>query len=86
MRAAMVGGAAYYAGKRVQEGREEEYDRDARIAALEDQQARAAAPVPAAGAQDDMVAQLEKLAQLKQQGILTDEEFAAQKRRILEAT
>jgi len=39
MRAAMVGGVAYHAGKRVQEGREEDYDRDQRIAELEAQQA-----------------------------------------------
>jgi membrane protease subunit (stomatin/prohibitin family) len=45
-------------------------------------QQQAAAP-PAAPAQDDKFAQLEKLAQLKQQGILTDEEFAAEKAKIL---
>src|SRR5213076_3606199 len=39
MRAAVVGGVAYHAGKRVQEGREEDYDRDAKIAELEQQQA-----------------------------------------------
>ena len=81
MRAAMVGGVAYHAGKRVQEGREEDYDRDARIAELEAQQA-ANAPAPAAP-QVDMVGQLEKLAQLKDQGILTQEEFDAQKQKLL---
>ena len=40
-----------------------------------------AAPAPAAGA--DSVTQLRDLAQLKADGILTDEEFAAQKRKIL---
>jgi len=88
LRAAMVGGTAYYAGKRVQEGREADYDRDARIAALEDQQTQAAAPAaaPAAAGQDDVVEQLERLAQLKQQGILTDDEFAEQKQRLLRAS
>ena len=41
-----------------------------------------AAPAPATGT-DDMIAQLQKLGQLHQQGILTDEEFAAQKAKLL---
>lgn len=84
LRAAVVGGAAYHAGKRVQEGREEDYDRDARIAELEAQQAQQAAPAPAAATQTDMVEQLEKLAKLKQEGILTDAEFEVQKQKILQ--
>jgi membrane protease subunit (stomatin/prohibitin family) len=82
LRAAVVGGAAYHAGKRVQEGREEDYDRDARIAELEAQQAQQAqaAPQPSQG---DMVEQLEKLAKLKEQGILTDAEFEVQKAKVL---
>lgn len=39
-----------------------------------------AAPAPAA---DDVVSQLERLAALKEKGILTDEEFAQQKAKIL---
>ena len=38
-----------------------------------------AAPVP----QDDVIAQLERLAALKDQGILTEEEFAQQKAKLL---
>ena len=49
------------------------------------QQAMAAAPAPAAAPQEDMVEQLQKLASLKDQGILTEEEFAAQKAKILAA-
>ena len=41
----------------------------------------AAAPAPAADA--DYVAQLERLAKLKEQGVLTDQEFAAEKAKIL---
>ena len=41
-----------------------------------------AAPPPAA-TQASMIDQLKDLAQLKQQGVLTEEEFAAQKARIL---
>jgi hypothetical protein len=37
---------------------------------------------PAAGQEDDM-AQLEKLAQLKAEGILTEDEFQAKKKQIL---
>lgn len=40
---------------------------------------------PAAAPQDDTLGQLERLAQLKAQGVLTEEEFAAQKAKILGA-
>jgi len=42
-------------------------------------------PAPAAAPAPDPIAQLKQLAELKQQGILTDEEFAAQKAKILNA-
>ncbi|HET6623444.1 MAG TPA: SHOCT domain-containing protein [Gaiellaceae bacterium] len=42
-----------------------------------------AAAAPAAPAEPDYAAELEKLAQLKAQGIITDEEFEAKKRQIL---
>ncbi len=55
---------------------------DAQVAAaVAAQQPAPAAAAPAAG--DDTVAQLTKLAELKAQGILTEEEFAAQKAKIL---
>ena len=38
---------------------------------------------PAAPAQDDMLTQLQKLGELKAAGVLTEEEFAAQKAKIL---
>jgi hypothetical protein len=40
-------------------------------------------PPPAAPAQDDMLTQLQKLGELKAAGVLTEEEFAAQKAKIL---
>ncbi len=40
-------------------------------------------PAPAAPSQDDAIAQLEKLGQLKDQGILTQEEFDAKKKQLL---
>src|SRR5438046_10638277 len=61
MRAAVVGGVAYHAGKRGQENREEDYDRDARIAELEEPKAAPAAPAHAAAPQTDMVEQLQKV-------------------------
>jgi hypothetical protein len=50
------------------------------------QQQAAAAPVPAPAAASggtDIVAELQKLGALKEQGILTDEEFAAAKAKLL---
>lgn len=92
LRAAVVGGAAYHAGKRVQEGRDADYERDARMDELEQQQATmqqqpaaAPAPTPAGGITDDAIAQIQKLGELKTQGLLTDEEFEAQKRKLLGA-
>jgi len=49
-------------------------------------QGPASEPVPAAAAAapaEDRVSQLEKLAQLKSQGVLSDDEFASEKARIL---
>jgi len=49
-------------------------------AELAQQQAPPAAPAPAAA---DPIAQLKELGELHQSGVLTDEEFAAQKAKIL---
>ena len=43
-----------------------------------------AAPPPAAPAEPDMTSQLQELAKLKDQGILTEEEFQAKKKQILD--
>jgi hypothetical protein len=103
LRAAAVGGAAYYAGKRGQQRSQAESDQDQRLADLEQQQyavpAQAPPPAPAyappaapayaapapapAAAPSGIAAQLEQLAALRQQGALTDEEFAAAKARLL---
>ena len=42
-----------------------------------------AAPAPAAPAADDTVAQLTQLGELRDKGVLTEEEFAAQKAKLL---
>ncbi len=47
------------------------------------QQAAAAPAAPAAAAAPDYAAELAQLAQLKEQGILTEEEFEAKKKQIL---
>ena len=47
------------------------------------QQVVYAAPPPAAAEPEDKIQQLKDLASLKEQGILTDEEFAVQKAKIL---
>jgi putative oligomerization/nucleic acid binding protein len=86
MRAAMVGGVAYHAGKRVQEGREEDAYRDAQIADLQSQQAAAPAPAASGGLSDDTINQLKQLGELKDQGVLTEDEFEAQKQKLLGAT
>lgn len=49
----------------------------------EEQQAQAQAPAAAPAPADDMTAELQQLAQLKDQGILTQEEFDAKKKQIL---
>jgi hypothetical protein len=47
-------------------------------------QAQTAAPAPAAGGmEDETTAQLKKLAELHSSGILTDDEFAAAKKKVL---
>ena len=51
--------------------------------AVAQQAAAAPPPPPAAPAGDPTIAELERLATLKQQGILTDEEFAAAKAKVL---
>ncbi len=47
------------------------------------QQAPPPTPAPAASGESDMLAQLKQLGELHDQGVLTDEEFAAQKAKIL---
>lgn len=89
MRAAVVGGTAYYAGKKVSQGRQREAEQEARIADLEQQQyqqqappaAAPAAAAPAAGG--GMADQITQLKSLLDAGALTQAEFDAAKQRIL---
>jgi len=47
------------------------------------QPAAAPAPAPQAGGEDSVIDQLKQLGELKSQGVLTEEEFAAQKAKLL---
>jgi Short C-terminal domain len=80
-RTAVIAGTATSVSNRVSRRQGE------RWAAQEAEQAPqpAAAPPPAAqvGGEDSVIDQLKQLGELKAQGILTDEEFAAQKAKLL---
>jgi Short C-terminal domain len=52
-------------------------------AQLQAQQAAAQPAAPVAVASDDRMAKIKELGEMKSQGLLTDEEFAAEKARIL---
>jgi hypothetical protein len=92
LRAAMVGGTAYAAGKHVQRGQQHEYEQDAQLAEMQQappqqappQQAAppvAAAPAPTSAA--DRVSALTDLKGLLDSGVLTQQEFDAEKSKIL---
>ena len=86
-RTAVIAGTATAVSGRVQRRQAEKYaDRDAQIYASREQayeQQVAPAPAPAAAPADDPIAKLKELAELHDQGILTDDEFAAQKAKLL---
>jgi hypothetical protein len=87
-RTAVVAGTATAVSNRVsrrQGNRWAEKDQQAADAqGYEEQQAAPPPPAqPAAPTQDDMLTQLQKLGELKAAGVLTEEEFAAQKAKIL---
>ena len=87
-RAAVVGGTAYYAGKKGAQSAQREADQEARLQDLEaqqyQQQAAPAAPAGGGGMSEDSMAKLQQLADLHKQGILTDAEFEVQKQKILQ--
>jgi membrane protease subunit (stomatin/prohibitin family) len=86
--AAIVGGAAYHVGKRVQQGRDQDYQQQQQIDELQAQQAQQqyqqqAPAAPAAPSQEESMAKLAQLKSLLDQGVLTQAEFDAQKQKIL---
>ena len=86
-RTAVVAGTATAVSGRVARRQQGRYDQQADAEAYQEMQAQQAAapppPPPAAGGEADTIAQLKDLAALKDQGILTDAEFEAQKAKIL---
>jgi hypothetical protein len=90
MRAAMVGGAGYAAGKRRARTEQHEDDQDAAIAqqappaaAPAAPPAAAPAPAPAAMSDADRIEALKNLKELLDSGVLTQAEFDAQKQKLL---
>ena len=94
LRAAVVGGGAYMAGKHVARSQQEqaqmEGDQNQRISDLEQQQSyqqpppqqQAPPPTAAPPQSSAMLDQLNQLAALHQQGVLTDDEFSAAKAKL----
>jgi hypothetical protein len=88
LRAAVVGGGAYMAGKSAANRSADRADQEARISDLEDAQQQQAPQVPEpragqASGDSDVLGQLTKLVQMHDSGALTDEEFSAAKARLL---
>jgi membrane protease subunit (stomatin/prohibitin family) len=83
MRGAMVAGAGYAAGRHAANRRAEEDAQNAQLAELQAQQAAPAPAAAAASSTDDMVEELTKLKGLLDAGVLTQQEFDAQKAKIL---
>lgn len=82
-RTAVIAGTATHVSNNVSRRQANRWAQQEQDQYAQQQQQAAAAPPPAAAPQKDTVTQLKELADLKAQGILTEEEFAAQKAKIL---
>ena len=80
---AVVAGGAAYVGNRAGKASAQQQMAEQEAPPAYDEPAPAAAPAPAMSAGDSQIDELQKLATLKDQGILTEEEFAAKKAQIL---
>jgi hypothetical protein len=90
LRAAMVGGSAYAAGKHVQRNQQHEYEQDAQLADMQSQPAPPPQvaqyqppPAPAPMSANDRVSALTNLKGLLDSGVLTQAEFDAEKQKVL---
>ncbi|HTE61396.1 MAG TPA: SHOCT domain-containing protein [Solirubrobacteraceae bacterium] len=83
VRTAAVAGTATAVSNRVSRRQAQRWSQQEPSAYQEPEPTYAAPAPPAAAPAPDPIAQLKELAALKEQGILTDEEFAAQKAKIL---
>jgi membrane protease subunit (stomatin/prohibitin family) len=82
-RTAVIAGTATAVGGRVSRHQQQKYEQQDEQAYAQQQQAAAPPPAPGAGPSDEAITKLKELAQLKDQGILTQEEFDAQKAKVL---
>jgi Tfp pilus assembly protein PilN len=83
-RTAVVAGTASAVAGGVSRRSSQRADEQEQYAALQQQQMAAQQQAaPPAAAQDDTMAKIKELGEMKSQGLLTDEEFAVQKSRIL---
>ena len=83
-RTAVVAGTATAVSNRVSRRQAERWQRQEPAAVAQPQPTyQEPAPQPAAPPAPDVIQQLKDLADLKAQGILTEDEFAAQKARVL---
>jgi Short C-terminal domain len=95
LRGAMVGGAAYYAGRKIAQGDQREYEQEERLSSLEYQQTpmpaqqyappqQQYAPPQAEKNPQQAIEQLTELKKLLDAGVLTQAEFDVQKTKILQ--
>jgi phosphoglycolate phosphatase-like HAD superfamily hydrolase len=83
-RTAAIAGTATAVSNRVSRRQANRWSQQAEAQAYEQQQTAAAyQPPPAAPSQEDTLAELKELGELKDAGVLTKEEFEAQKAKIL---
>ena len=86
-RAAVIGGGAYVAGRsmgrRAEQQGQAEDEQNERISDLEQQPPAAPAQPAAVAAGPSMIDQLNQLAALREQGVLTDDEFTTAKAKLL---
>jgi len=83
-RTAVLAGTATAVSNRVSRRQAGKWaEQDAQSAQQQQPMAPPPAPAPAGGGMDDKLAQLEKLGELKAQGVLTEAEFEAQKAKLL---
>ena len=81
----MVGGAGYAIGKRRQQGAQHEETQDEAIQQAQPAPASAAPAAPSGGGMSEMdrIDALKKLGELHDSGVLTDEQFEAEKEKLI---
>jgi hypothetical protein len=82
-RTAVIAGTATSVSNRVSRRQGQRWAQQEEQQAPQQAPVAPAAPAPAAGGEASVIDQLKQLGELKSQGILTEEEFAAQKAKLL---